>query len=606
MRYILKITTLLSFTTLLGSGAVFSQVSFSEPGGFYKQAFNLTLTSGSGTIHYTLDGTAPTAQSPTYNSPLPLSPALYSTRNIFTQQNAPDEWWNPPSAVSHVIAIRAAAFDNNNRIGNESVNTYFVSDLTGYTQQLPMLSIVIDPAALFNPDSGIFSPIGWQASDDFNTGNFNQHGKEWERLAHIEFIEPNGKGFSQWLGLRVHGGKTRRFMQKPLKLYARNEYGKKNIDYPVFDSRPYSSYKRLVLKPFSASWREDGISDRLAQSIADPMHFVSLASRPVTLFINGEYWGIYYLQESPDERLVAQIDNVDADDVDLIGSWEGETESGSNNGFNQLMELLGSVDLSDSLQYRQLCTLIDVDDFIDYLLFEAFTANEDWPANNMRCFQHDGSPWRWIFYDGDACFSKPKYDMSEALIYTGPNSWPSSSNATLCFRRLLQSPDFLHRLRNRMIELNETVFDYTNTAPLLNKAISEVKHEVGRQSERFKMPSSVSKWEDATDDIKYFLRKRPAIFVSQMVDLISVSADANVTFFLHPNPTHDIVNIRCDSDKTGWVQCEIFDIMGRRMIRDVLVVSGQSQKTIDISSLPTGVYVVRLLPLGKTLRLVVQ
>ena len=157
-----------------------------------------------------------------------------------------------------------------------------------------------------------------------------------------------------------------------------------------------------------------------------------------------------------------------------------------------------------------------------------------------------------------------------------------------------------------MIELNETVFDYTNTAPLLNKAISEVKHEVGRQSERFKMPSSVSKWEDATDDIKYFLRKRPAIFVSQMVDLISVSADANVTFFLHPNPTHDIVNIRCDSDKTGWVQCEIFDIMGRRMIRDVLVVSGQSQKTIDISSLPTGVYVVRLLPLGKTLRLVVQ
>ena len=583
------------------------QVSFSTPGGFYQHSFSLTLTCNNGTIHYTLDGSAPNAQSTTYTSPLTLSSDLYSTRHLFLQQNAPDDWWNPPTKVNQVIVLRAAAFDaSGNQIGADVTNTYFISDLTAYTPQLPMLSITIDPKCLFDADSGIFSPNGWEADNDFTTGNFNQHGREWERLANIEFYELNGNGFSQKLGMRVHGGKTRRIMQKPLKFYARKEYGKKYINYPVFDTRPYSSYKRLIIKPFCASWEENGLADHLAQNIAKPLRFVSLASRPVTVYINGEYWGIYYLQEAPDERLIEQIDNVDADDVNLIGAWWGTEENGSNVGFNQMMAFLNNADLSDSTQYQHLCSLIDIDNFIDYQLFEAFIANQDWPANNMRCYQHDVSLWRWIFYDGDAAFHNPKYDMSDPMTYTGTEGWPSSIESTLCFRKLVQSPIFLGRFYARMKELNSTVFNYANTAPLLYKATAEVLFEMDRQAERFNIPKDITKWEKGIEEIDNFLKNRTSFFESQMIELLSVPADADISFVLYPNPAHNEVNILCDSEITGLIPYGIFDGIGRMVRSNYIVASSQNLSSIDVSGLPTGVYIVYFPKLGKAYHLVVR
>lgn len=587
---------------------VFSQVSFLRPGGFYQHAFALTLSSpGNQSIHYTLDGSVPTMQSLRYNAPLQLDESLHSTRNLFLDRCTPEELWNPPKSVEHAILVRAAAFDTQgNRIGDVVTHTYIIQDIVGSAPSLPVVSIAINPDDLFDADSGIFSPNGWRADDEYYSGNFNQHGREWERVANVEFHELNGGGFSQRLGVRVHGGRTRQYMQKPLKLYARNEYGRKKIEYPVFVDRPYSEYKRLVLRPFSVSWNMAGICDRVAQSIAAPLHFVSLSSRAVTLYINGEYWGIYYLQESPDERLVAQIDDVDADDVNVIGSWTGSEENGSNEGFKQMMGFIANADLSDSLQYRYLCSLVDIDDFIDYQLFEAFIANKDWPANNMRCFQHGASQWRWIFYDGDAAFPNPNYDMLTPLTYTGDDDWPSSTASTLFLRKLLESPLFLARFQNRMAELNGTVFSYSNTAPLLESALDEVEKDVKRQVDRFDSPSSVFTWRGATGRIDKFLRKRPEVFGSQMMEIVSVPVGTTVSFLLYPNPVHGECTICCISDMMGYVQYGIFDLMGRMVQSDALLLTGQNAYTLNLSPLPTGVYTLRFLPSGHVLRLVVE
>ena len=60
-----------------------ARVEFSAPGGFYQEAFDLSLSAAEGlAIHYTTDGSTPTVQSPLYAQPLSLSPSLYSTRDI--------------------------------------------------------------------------------------------------------------------------------------------------------------------------------------------------------------------------------------------------------------------------------------------------------------------------------------------------------------------------------------------------------------------------------------------------------------------------------------------------------------------------------------------
>ena len=585
-----------------------AQVSFSSPGGFYQEAFALTLSAAEGlAIHYTTDGSTPTVLSPRNQQPLTLSPQLYSTRDIFLMQDAPDEIWDPPTNVSHAIVLRAATFDSHGRqVGPVGTNTYLVASLIGHQPQLPAVSIALDYEHLFDTDSGIFSPNGWTPENEYYSGNFNQHGREWERLANVEFYELDNSGFAQPLGIRVHGGKTRRYMQKPLKLYARKEYGEKNIKCPLFDELSYTSFKRLVLKPFRASWTNAGIQDLLAQKIARPLRFVSLASRPVTLYINGEYWGIYYLQEAPDERLIEQLDDVDADDVNIIGAWDGLVENGNGDRFLHLMQWLETADLSDTLQYQQLCSLIDIDNFIDYQLFEAFIANKDWPANNMRCYQHDSSPWRWIFYDGDAGFGNPDFDMVALMVYQGDDTWPSRREATLCFRKLLESPLFVERFGNRLHELATTAFAYHTTRPLLDDIMATVETEIRYQSQRFDTPSNNTQWRKAMSNIDRFLRQRPETFCDQMESLILTPDNSIQQFKLYPNPAHNIVNLQGSSSVPGWVQCYVYDSMGRLVMRRPFFLSSYSCVTrLPLSSLSAGVYTIRFSTSGTHFRLVV-
>ncbi|MBQ6068514.1 MAG: CotH kinase family protein [Bacteroidales bacterium] len=598
---------LFCFLVLFGATAR-PQVAFSTPGGFYQEAFVLTLSAAEGLeIRYTTDGSTPTVHSLLYERPLELSSQLYSNRDIFLMQDAPDDLWDPPAAVRHAIVLRAAAFDGGGeQVGPVSTHTYLVASLLGRQPQLPAVSIALDYEMLFDADSGIFSITGFDAEDDFNTGNFNQHGREWERLASVEFYELDNSGFAQPLGVRVHGGKTRRQMQKPLKLYARKEYGEKRIECALFDELPYSTFKRLVLKPFSAAWTDAGIQDLLASRIARPLSFVSLASRPVTLFINGEYWGIYYLQEAPDERLIEQVDDVDADDVNIIGSWLGLVENGNNTGFQRLMNFLETADLSDTLQYAQLCAIIDIDDFIDYQLFEAFVANQDWPANNMRCYQHGTSPWRWIFYDGDGCFDNPKMYKPDVMTYQGSDTWPSCAEATLCLRRCLQSPQFVEQFGKRMYELVATVLAYHTTSNYLEQIRAAVAPEVELQSQRFGMPESPRSWRSAMDNVDCFLQQRPGIFCKQMEELVHTPHDSEQHFALFPNPAHGVVNLQGSSSVSGWVRCSIYDSMGRMVKEQSFFLAPQSSVTqIDITALSPGVYTLHLPSVGKNVRLVV-
>ena len=57
--------------TLALSSVAKAQVEFSSPGGFYQEAFDLSLSATEGlAIHYTTDGSTPTIQSPLYSQPL--------------------------------------------------------------------------------------------------------------------------------------------------------------------------------------------------------------------------------------------------------------------------------------------------------------------------------------------------------------------------------------------------------------------------------------------------------------------------------------------------------------------------------------------------------
>ena len=63
-------------------------------------------------------------------------------------------------------------------------------------------------------------------------------------------------------------------------------------------------------------WIQTGGHDYLANRVASNLDLDAMAVREVVVFINGEYWGIYTLEETPDERYLE--DHYEDVDVRLL------------------------------------------------------------------------------------------------------------------------------------------------------------------------------------------------------------------------------------------------------------------------------------------------
>ena len=607
MKMANTIRTCIIGTLLSMSFALHAQsITFSTPGGFYEQTLHLALSCDNqeAIIHYTTNGNLPTGNDAAYDSPLLLDEQMYSKSSIYTILNCPEDEFYLPHSVPKCIVIRAAAFDaGGNRIGEVSTNSYFIRSIGCDTHGLPAVSICADSLDLFDYERGILVPgATFNPSQPGATGNYYQTGREWERLTNFEFYEQDNTGINQVAGLRTHGGNGRKLQQKSLKLYARDEYGKKRFDYPFFENLPLDSFKHLVLKPFCATWFIAGANNHISNQIATPLNLETLASRPVALFLNGEYWGIYFLQEKPDEHYLEDHCHVDKDDVNLIEGWRGDCEAGSNHNFMALYDFIANHDLSDSSDYAFVAGQIDIGNFIDYQIVEIFTANLDWPANNMRCWQEGNGPWRWIFFDGDICLIQKEFDAFANATYDGPGGYPSNALSTLFLRKLLQNETFKLNFINRFNQLMHGPFAYETTKPFLDEALETLRGEIPNQVARFGFPDNLQNWKNHMAGINTFLELR-ANFVAEQLHEHFLSDNCSLIDALFPMPAQSEIHIQTLFDNTASTPIQIFDLTGNlQYCQHHVFGKGQSETVLPLH-LPSGVYILRIG--GKTKKFVV-
>ena len=593
LRHLLTATLLLCLAF-----AKAQEVTFSTPGGFYDNPFELTLSCDQWdkVIHYTTNGNTPTANDPVYREPLLLDEHLFSHSDIYTILNCPETMWFLPETVQKCIVIRAAAFDENGSLsGKVTTNTYLIKSLGCDTHGLPAVSICVDSLDLFDYERGIFVPGAYQdPSNPEGTGNYYQSGREWERPMNFEFYETDNRGVNQKAGIRTHGGNGRKLQQKCVKIYARDEYGKKRFKHQFFETIPDSSFKHLIFKPFTSSWTQSGINDYLSNQLAARLNLETVASRPVVLYLNGEYWGIYYIHEKPDEHYLEDHCHVDIEDINLIEDWYGTCEAGSNLNFLELYDFIANNDLSEADAYTYVASRMDISNFIDYQIFEIFTANLDWPANNMRCWQEGDGPWRWIFFDGDIGLIQKEFDAFANATYNGPNGYPASSRSTLFLRKLLENESFKVDFINRFNQLLHSAFAYGTTKPLKDKAFETLKGEIPNQVDRFHIPESVHLWEQHIDGIDAFLSLRKRYVLEQMQDHFFADSYNFTIETLYPSPAQSEIHIQTHLDKTALTTIQIIDIQGRvRWSMERAFGAGTFELVLPIH-LPSGIYILRI------------
>ena len=584
--------------SLLRLSAQEMRVIFSSPGGFYDESFSLSLhCSNPCQIRYTINGETPMAGSALYSEPLVMDASLYSKSDIYTIQTAIDDLFYAPELVQHCITIRAAAFDETgNRIGPVATQSYFIRALGCDTHGLPVMALAADSLALFDYDTGILVPGDcFDSSNDLWTGNHYQSGRDWERLVNVEFYEPyDNSGINQQAGLRTHGGTIRRQAQKGMKIYAREEYGNKRFKHAFFPSIPNDSFKHLVLKPFSYQWYYFGIQDDICNRMAAQLDVESIASRPMVLFINGEYWGLYYLKEKPDAHYLEDHFGYDDTDFNVVDNWYGYHVDGDTTGFVAMMRWVKHCDLTQETDFAQIKEWVDLDSFIDYYCLELFIANHDWPAHNMRCYQLNDGPWRWIFFDGDDALRDLDFDVFDnatSLINLG---WPTDSRSTLLFRKLLENEEFSTRFVSRFNELLGTQFRYGITKSYYEDAAALVRAEVPRQCERFGLPHNLEEWENSITTVDRFLCKRVEN-MSERIDAFFAVENYNceISMISFEVSTGE-ARVKIWSDGLAVSRLEVYDLAGRRLMSQRVVLKSGENTVVLPCHLTSGVYLIKV------------
>ncbi|MEP0546616.1 MAG: CotH kinase family protein [Rhodothermales bacterium] len=467
-------------------GDIAEPPTFSLASGFYDGTESIEIAAeADATVRYTLDGTEPTESSPAYTSPL---------------------------ALSQTTVIRAAAFAPERAPSEVVSRAYFV----GESSVLPVVSLVTDPAGFFSDEAGIYveGTNGIPGRCRTDPVNWNQ---DWEREVHLSFFEPDGVGghtlaLEQGAGVQIFGGCSRIYPQKSLSLHARSQYGASDFAYRFFEDVDIESFDDLVLRSSAQDWWRTMFRDGMIQTLTRHMDIDGQAYRPTIVFLNGEYWGIHNLREKLNEDYVAGHYGIDDDSVELIeGTWGGQSEH-----YDALDDLLAG-DLNTPDVFAQVEARMDVDEYLSYLVAEIYSANADWPGNNLKLWRPmtPEGRWRWMFFDTDFGFggnANGQYDSNTLALATEPNGpgWPNPPWSTYLFRRLLTHDGFRHGFIQRMAAHANTTFDPQRTLALIDSLQTNIAPEIPRHKTRW--PQSISfgpSWDALVGIMRDFATARP-------------------------------------------------------------------------------------------------
>ena len=500
---------------------------FSTVGGFYDTAFDLTLKGESGsTILYTLDGSDPRTSSTAkqYQSAISIRDNTNDPNKLAVVQEISLRGYTPPDyAVDKGMTVRAVCKDGSGKFSEVATNSYFIGKTASYYTDMKVIAISTDSDNFFDKEKGIYM-IGnqydrWKNSGSFdpnldvgscdNPTNYNMEGREWERPCNIQVFEDGKLKFTEDVGVRISGNWTTAFAQKSMTLYARRDYGANKMQHDFFegaatdiDGEKIKEYKKVTLRNGGNGYDNCRFRDDLNQSLAEGLRMGKQAKYDYAVFLDGEFWGCYSMQEKLDENYVESHYHVDADNVTTIKN--GKEYSGLDATYKEFESFWSwamSADMANAANYKRVCDTIDVDGLMDFIAFENYIVNWDCIINNnnwmiWRADETDSAnayadgKWRFLLFDTEYSSG---YDgmcpLTRDCFKAMDRSGKITSIASLFFR-LMNNAEFKEQFFNRYQEIAKTNFDASAVSKKIDAYAAATKDGANATYKRFGIGAS--------------------------------------------------------------------------------------------------------------------
>jgi hypothetical protein len=233
-----------------------------------------------------------------------------------------------------------------------------------------------------------------------------------------------------------------------------------------------------------------------------------------------------------DDDYFGEAFGVDKDDVLMIKNLnvsEGTAEE--KDIYREMRDFTSSHDMTLDKNYQKLCSMVDMQNYIEYVCANIIINNVDWPGNNTALWRtktvDESNPyadgrWRWASFDTE-------YSMS---IY-GDEDKSGIANDTyqrlmkygIIFPYVYKNPDFREQFINTMVDMLENDFSKANIDAELDRIEGLMSNQM--YLNYFRHQSS-SNYAGEVQKIRNFWKYRHAYVIRYTEELFGVKLNVKL------------------------------------------------------------------------------
>jgi hypothetical protein len=506
-----------------------NNMSFSHQAGFYSNSIQLEISVPEGMeVYYTLDGTTPTTDSTLYEAPISITNRTGSTYKYATYENGSYS----PSSIYMGTPVRAILVNSRGTIVEEKTASYYIgignnSDLV----DIPVISITTDPDNLFDFFDGIYVK-GRKYYDNIaseaggSDANY-YHGNV--KSAYIEYFEPNKDlTYEGEVQINVVADYSVNAPQKSLNIIGDGAWAGSSLE--QFFNDVSGNFTLQTNKRDSNSKTRVYLAYELLKetSVGTPK------LTPCTVFVDGEYWGLYMIYENYDSNYFEE--NYGITDEDIVLTQQGVAEKYKyKEEYTDFYNYAISLDMSEDENYQWAKDNMDIQSYLDYFCANMYLANVNyglegwhtWKTASVGNGKYADGKWRWLVGNFDYTMSNSQAgNASASSIDTFLQ--PSVRN-DLLFRALLRNEEFRNQLKETMQNMMDNVFEPDRVKNELSIISDNISKAVTETYERFLSSNSSNMYSKQIDDIQSFFDER-GYYMSVYIDEIDGLEERFISF----------------------------------------------------------------------------
>ena len=479
--------------------------TFSIDGGYIEKGSKIELsTKDNSIIYYTLDGSTPTNKSKKYNAPI---------------------------TINSTTVIKAISYKDGYIESDVESRTFII----GRTHKLPVISISTTNSYLYG-SNGIF--IKGNNANSYYPYHGANFWKDIEVPISFEFYEEGQLGLNFNCGMKIFGGWSRGEAQKSVAIYLRKKYGLQEITYPFFEDN-INTFSKFILRSGGQDFGYLKIKDAFLQETLDgQMDIDKQDYRPVVVYINGKYHGIYNIREKTDTSYVERHYGYDESEIDFIEKNSG-VKAGSLDEYNKLLNYVKSIDMTTDKAYEYIDSQIDLQELANYWVVETYFDQFD--PMNIKFYKPKDGKWRWILFDLDQTFFPHSYKTIKWNLPFSPYAHGNGYylNTTL-MSNLIKNPKFKSLyIETFAYHLNNT-FKPDRMNKILDDMVKEIEDEMPYHIDRWYKESigissytlnNIDEWYNNINYLKKQLKERHKIAINTIKEGLDLTDEEYKKYF---------------------------------------------------------------------------